>query len=96
MTYIAIPTRAAHLVRVRVEEEDGLFTATSPDLGLIVTGYNLGDEFHKGITQSIAKLFAAMGQTEPMKVIRVNHPKHTTGYWHFAAIPQCVLDEQTA
>lgn len=96
MTYIAIPTKAALLVRVEIEEKDNIFTATSPDLNIIVTAHNLGDAFHKSLTQAIWKNFAAMGQVEPMTIIRANHPERTTGYWHFVAIPQCVLSEQSS
>lgn len=93
MTYIAIPTQVAHLVRVEIEEKESIFSATSPDLGIIVTGSNLGDEFHAGIKRAISQIFQAMGQAEAMTVIRVTHPDRDTGYWYFAAIPQCVLDQ---
>jgi hypothetical protein len=96
MTYIAIPTKAAHLVRVEIKEDGDTFVATSPDLNIVVTGQNLGDDFHAGLKRAIANNFAAMGQTEPMTIIRVNHPDRATGYWHFAAIPQCVLSEPSA
>lgn len=93
MTYIAIPTKAAQLVRVEIKEEDKVFVATSPDLNIVITGHNLGDEFHEGIKRAIRDNFSAMGQTPPMTVIRVNHPDRGTGYWHFAAIPAGFTDE---
>jgi hypothetical protein len=92
MTYIAIPTKAAQLVRVQINEKDDVFTAISPDLNIFVSGTNLDEKFHDGICRSIREHFLAMGQTPPMTVIRVNHPNRNTGYWHFAAIPQCLLD----
>jgi hypothetical protein len=93
MTYIAIPTKAAHLVRVEIKEDDSVFVATSPDLNIVITAHSLGDEFHKGLRKAIFENFAAMGQTEPMTVIRVNHPDRATDYWYFAAIPQSVLSD---
>jgi hypothetical protein len=93
MTYIAIPTKAAHLVRVEIKEDGDIFVATSPDLNIVVTGHSLNDEFHKGLRRAIFENFAAMGQSEPMTIIRVNHPDRATVYWYFAAIPQSILSE---
>ena len=96
MTYIAIPTQAAQLVRVEIKEEDKLFIATSPDLNIILTGYSLGDEFHDALKKAISRNFEAMGQVPPMTVIRVNHPEQNTGFWYFAAIPASLLEKPAA
>lgn len=92
MTYIALPTKVAQLVRVEIKEDEKLFTATSPDLNVFVTGGNLDDHFHAGIERAIRENFSAMGQQPPMTVMRANHPMRASGYWYFVAIPQCALD----
>ncbi|HET8727719.1 MAG TPA: hypothetical protein VFO41_09435 [Alphaproteobacteria bacterium] len=62
MTYIAIPTKAAQLVRVAIEEKDDTFKATSPDLNIFVSGHSLGEAFHAAIKKAIRDNFSAMGR----------------------------------
>jgi hypothetical protein len=90
MAYIAIPTKAVHLVRIEIKEDGDTFVATSPDLNIVITANSLGDELHDKITKAIDSAFQAMGQIEPMTVIRVNHPVRD-GYWYFAAIPASAI-----
>jgi hypothetical protein len=96
MTYIPIPTKVALLVRVEIKEDDSVFVATSPDLNIIITAHSLGDEFHAGLKKAICENLVAMGQSEPMTVVRVVHPDTRTGYWYFAAIPNSILKESGA
>lgn len=93
MTYIAIPTKVALLVRVVVDEKDDLFSATSPDLNIFVSGHSIGEEFQGAIKKAIKENLTAMGQEPSVAVIRANHPERNSGYWHFVAIPQNMVEE---
>lgn len=51
----------AKTFRVRIEDRDGLFVATSPDIrGMLVVGTSI-DDVKKSIPSELADLFAVMG-----------------------------------
>jgi hypothetical protein len=99
--FIKIPFEHAWLIRVAIEEKesdkDSLFLTQSPELpGMFVSARSLGEEFSNKICSAITEMLTAMGQEPPVNVIRVNHPDRETGYWHFVAIPQRLLQSMVS
>ncbi|HEV2561128.1 MAG TPA: hypothetical protein VGT78_03215 [Rhizomicrobium sp.] len=51
----------AKIVRIRIEEDDGLFLATSPDLKGLLAAEKTLDALQREIPKSIVALYAACG-----------------------------------